>query len=192
MSRERSIPFPGMRIVLVFAIMLAAVEATATAATPLSPAQVQGRAALEVGIASELNRARAARGLPALRTVSILRSAARGHSRAMLELGFFAHDSADGKAFTERIRRRYPSRGWEYWSVGEALLAMTGERAEAPALVAAWLDSRPHRRIILDPTWRDLGVGAFYAPSAPGEFGSSEAIVVTADFGVRSGRAAAP
>ena len=105
----------------------------------------------------------------------------------MLEYGFFGHDSADGTAFNERIRRHYTNRGWRMWSVGEALLA-TRAAPPSQAIVEAWLDSPPHRAIILSPTWRDAGIGALYAPHAPQEFGGTETIVVTADFGLREGR----
>ena len=74
------------------------------------------------------------------------------------------------------------------WSVGEALLASQGNTAEPDAIVEAWLESPPHRAIILSPTWRDAGIGALYAPDAPREFGGAETIVVTADFGLREGR----
>jgi uncharacterized protein YkwD len=106
----------------------------------------------------------------------------------MLELGFFGHDSADGTAFSERIKRHYTSRGWRSWSVGEALLASQGRTVDAHAIVAAWLESPPHREIILSPTWRDAGIGALYAPTAPREYGGAETIVVTADFGAREGK----
>jgi uncharacterized protein YkwD len=106
----------------------------------------------------------------------------------MLERGFFSHDSADGTAFSERIRRHYTNRGWRTWSVGEALLASQGSTVDAEAVVTAWLDSPPHRAIIMSPTWRDAGIGALYAPDAPREFGGAETVVVTADFGLREGR----
>jgi uncharacterized protein YkwD len=106
----------------------------------------------------------------------------------MLELGFFGHESADGTAFSERIRRHYTNRGWRSWSVGEALLASPGTKADPDAIVEAWLESPPHRAIVLSPTWRDAGIGALYAPDAPREFGGTETIVVTADFGMREGR----
>jgi uncharacterized protein YkwD len=108
----------------------------------------------------------------------------------MLQLGFFGHDSADGTAFSDRIRRFYSSRGWETWSVGEALLASEGRQIAANAIVQAWLDSPPHREIILSSAWRDAGIGAVYTSLAPLEYGSSEAVVVTADFGLRDGKAA--
>ena len=88
--------------------------------------------------------------------------------------------------------RHYSNRGWRTWSVGEALLASQGKTVDAPGIVAAWLASPPHREIILSPTWRDAGIGALYAPTAPREYGGAETIVVTADFGMREGRPSSP
>jgi uncharacterized protein YkwD len=148
------------------------------------------RPGLESEVARELNRVRAERGLRPLRTTPSLRTAARYHSRSMLAAGFFGHDSPDGTSFGDRIRRYYTSRGWRTWSVGETLLATEGqETTSAASVVSAWLDSPPHRRIVLSPTFRDVGIGAFYAASAPGEYGGAQAVVVTADLGLRSGRA---
>ena len=70
-------------------------------------------------------------------------------------------------------------------------MASEGRVVDARAIVAAWLDSPPHRAIVLSPTWRDAGIGVLYAPSAPETFGGAEAFVVTADFGLREGRAGA-
>jgi uncharacterized protein YkwD len=103
----------------------------------------------------------------------------------MLEQGFFEHESADGTAFDDRIRRFYSDRGWELWSVGETLLSSSGE-IDARQVVSAWIDSRPHRAIILAPGWRDAGIGAYFADAAAGDFGESPTLVVTADFGLRS------
>ncbi len=177
-----------MRILVALAVVLAAVYSPAVAAT--SPAtSFERRTALEAEVIRELNRARGAHGLQPLKAAPSLRTAARGHSQAMLELGFFAHESADGTAFSERIRRHYTNRGWSLWSVGEAL-ASGQRRVEASAIVAAWLDSPTHRKIILSSDWRDAGVGALYARAAPRTFGGGEAVIVTADFGLRTGRIA--
>ena len=106
----------------------------------------------------------------------------------MLAHGFFSHDSVDGTAFSERIRRHYTNAGYARWSVGEALMASQARFVDAEAIVTAWLDSPSHRAIILSPTWRDTGIGVLYDSSAPATFGGAEAIVVTADFGLREGR----
>jgi uncharacterized protein YkwD len=106
----------------------------------------------------------------------------------MLAYGFFGHDSEDGTAFSERIKRYYTNRGWRTWSVGEALLSSQGTSIDATAIVDAWLASPPHKEIIMSPMFRDAGIGALYAPAAPKEFGGAETVVVTADFGLREGR----
>jgi uncharacterized protein YkwD len=177
-----------MRYVAAIAVALTAVLVTAPAAAPGSSATVERRMALEAAVIREVNRVRVAEGLRPLQASPSLRTAARGHSRAMLEHGFFAHESLDGTAFSERIRRHYSNRGWMKWSVGEALLAGTGDTLEPRAIVATWLDSPPHREILMSPTWRETGIGALYAPTAPNEYRGAETIVVTADFGLREGR----
>ena len=66
-------------------------------------------------------------------------------------------------------------------------MAGQGRAMDAQAIVAAWLDSPTHRTIVLSPTWRDAGIGVLLRPEAPPTFGGTEAIVVTADFGLREG-----
>jgi uncharacterized protein YkwD len=177
-----------MRFLAALAV-LATVCVPATAASVRGQAEVQSRTALEASIVRELNAVRSRHGLAPVRASVPLRNAARGHTRTMLEVGFFAHESPDGTAFSDRIRRFYASRGWRTWSVGETLLASQGQTLDARAVVSAWLDSPPHRRIVLWPGWRDVGIGAFYAPAAPREFEGVPTVVVTGDFGLRSGRA---
>ena len=160
-------------------------------ATPSSaPAtKVERRAALEASVLREMNRVRAARGLSQLRAAPSLRTAARGHSQAMIAQDFFSHESADGTLFSERIRRHYSNAGYVRWSVGEALMATPSRAVDPEAIVAAWLESPPHRSIVLSPTWRDAGIGVLYTSTAPTTFGGADAIVITADFGLREGRA---
>jgi uncharacterized protein YkwD len=179
-------PFSAMRRLLVLAVALAAVSAPATAARTSSPdAELVRRAALEREIGRELNRARTAHGLRPLRFGDGLRTAAATHSRAMLEQGFFEHESADGTSFADRIRRYYRDHGWGKWSVGETLLASSDE-IDARRIVTAWIQSRSHREVLFAPDWRDGGVGVFYSEVAPGTFGRAPALVVTADFGLRT------
>lgn len=187
-------PLAGMRqllVLLVLAPALAVASSPAPAASPLDADALARLAALEAQVLRELNRVRAARGLRPLRPADPLRAAAASHSRAMLRTGFFDHDSPDGTSFADRLRRFYPDRGWERWSVGETLLAGS-EGTGARAVVGAWLDSPPHREIILSASWREAGIGAFWASPSPPVFGGGPAVVVTADFGARSGRGLQP
>jgi uncharacterized protein YkwD len=179
-----------MRYVAALAVALMGTLVAAPLAAPDSSTRVERRMVLEAALAHEMNKVRVAAGLRALRSAPSLRTAARGHSRSMLEYGYFSHDSVDGTAFSDRIRRYYSSRGWRTWSVGETLLASPKDAVDAKEIVAAWLESPTHRDVILDPTWRDAGIGALYAPAAPNEYRGTETIVVTADFGLREGRIA--
>jgi uncharacterized protein YkwD len=174
-----------MRHVVVLAAAAAALCALAPIASsaPKSPA-LERRGALERAVGRELNRVRFAHGLRQLRFGDGLRSAAAQHSRSMLESGYFEHESADGSSFDARLRRFYSDRGWQSWAVGETLLSSSVE-ISAREIVATWLDSPPHRNVILSDLYRDGGVGVFYATSASGAFGDEPALVVTADFGQR-------
>jgi uncharacterized protein YkwD len=101
----------------------------------------------------------------------------------MVRRGFFAHESADGSAFWQRVLRYYPRRSGA-WSVGENLLWSSPEVDPAGAL-RMWMNSPPHRKILLTARWREVGLSAVHAPSAPGVFGGRDVTVITADFGVR-------
>jgi uncharacterized protein YkwD len=176
-----------MRYLVVLAVALAAASAPVSAASSHATSASERRGSLEQEVLRELNRVRASRSLPALRLAPGLRKAAVTHSRSMLEAGFFDHVSPDGTSFDRRIRTYYSDRGWRSWSVGETLLA-TSEPLDAQLMVAEWIRSSSHRAIILSSTWRDVGIGAHYAVVPPGTFGGVPTTVVTADFGVRSGR----
>lgn len=146
---------------------------------------VEARRTLELQILAEINHVRAVRGLAALRAAVGLCSSASAHSREMLAHGYFDHESFGGGAFWQRIKRYYPSAGYHRWLVGEALLWVS-PTVDAKAAVRDWLDDPEHRRILLGSTWRDIGVSALHATSAPGAFENLELTVVTADFGVRA------
>ena len=179
-----------MRYLVVLAGALAVAASPVSAAVDPAPS-IEGRGALEREIIVELNQARAERDLQPLRVVRGLRSAAVAHSTSMLRVGYFDHASADGTSFDRRLARHYPEHGWRTWSVGETLLA-TSAALDAPQIVAEWMKSRPHREIILSSTWRDVGIGARFAVSAPNEFDGAPTTVVTADFGLRAGKESGP
>ncbi len=181
-----------MRSLAALAVGLAAFVVWSPAAASGPAPEIERRDAVEAAVVRELNRVRAARRLAPVRVAPSLRRAARGHSRAMLTLGFFGHESFDGTRFSVRIKRHYGDRGWATWSVGEALLSSTDPTIEAAAVVRAWLGSPSHRELILSRGWRDTGIGVLYAPVAPAELGGGEAIVVTADFGLRERAAELP
>jgi uncharacterized protein YkwD len=141
-------------------------------------------AVLESAVVARINAVRRSHGLRPLRHNSRLAAAADFHSRDMGRRGYFEHDSANGTAFWRRIERFYPSRGFRSWTVGENLLWGT-DRYGAAFAVREWMNSPPHRENILSRDWREVGIGAAFFASAPGEYHGRAVTIVTADFGSR-------
>jgi uncharacterized protein YkwD len=175
----------GLLLALSGAISAAA---QATGATPTSSQRVQ---ALDAEILTRLNATRAAHGLRPLAASEALEKAALSHSRALVRAGVFQHDSPDGTPFAQRLKRFYSPAGYARWSAGENLLYNTAE-IDAATAVQAWLDSPPHRENMLDPTWREVGIGSVHAAKAGGTFGGEATWVITMDFGARTGGPKAP
>jgi uncharacterized protein YkwD len=129
---------------------------------------VAGR--LDHAIVREINQVRARHGRHAVHFTRRLRRLARHHTLDMLRHDSFSHDG-DGTTFAKRVHARV-----HYRKVGEAL-AMMPRRTSARRIVAAWLHSPPHRAVLLDPTYRRIGVAG-----AMGSMGHGRAYLVTADF----------
>jgi uncharacterized protein YkwD len=176
------------RVPAVLAVLLALAAGLAgqAAAADTAPAAIERAQALDQAILLQLNATRATHGLRPLVLSPALASAAASHSRSMLQGGFFAHESQDGSSFALRLKRFYRPAGYASWSAGENLLYDSGA-LDAPTAIQAWLASPEHRRNMLDPTWREVGVAAMHSASAGGTFGGDATWVVTMDFGVRTG-----
>lgn len=162
-------------------LAIALVSSAVAVATPTGRRQTS----LEQGILREVNRQREAHGLRPVASSPQLSAAATFQTHAMLSQGIFGHDSPAGGTFGSRLRRFYSPAGARSWAVGENLL-WSAAGLDPQRAVRMWLGSPPHRRIMLDPTWREAGVGAVAATSAPGVYASNgPVVVVTMDFGLR-------
>ena len=111
-----------------------------------------------------INAERTSRGMHALRRDGDLRQAADRHSSDMVQRTYFSHVTPGGADLGDRIRSAGYG-GHNGWKAGEALGWGTGAQATPAALIDEWLASPPHRHILLDPSYRELGVGV--APGAP-------------------------
>lgn len=169
-------------ITLIAAIALALPATTAASGTASQESKRSG--SLVLAVTQEVNAIRSARGLRPLTVSAELRRAADSHTQALLEAGMFSHDSPDGTSFSDRLHRFYPQRAG-FWSVGENLLTQGPAEPSAAAVVAAWLRSPGHRANLLNPRWRELGVGARFATAAGGEFAGRPTWIVTLDLGTR-------
>jgi uncharacterized protein YkwD len=134
----------------------------------------------EARVIELVNRERRANGIPPLKRTTALDKAARYHATDLGQDNYFSHDTYDRRngalvrvcgAF-ERIRVWYA-----YWAAAENVAA--GYRTPEEVM-AGWLDSEGHRRNILNPDLREIGVGYF---SGAGDYG----VYWVQDFGSRQG-----
>ena len=171
-------------LVVLLAVPAAVVPASAARTTKAVEQREEG---LEQGILREVNQLRVAHGLRALTISAPLQAAASFQSRDMLERGYFDHNQPGGTTFGARLKRFYPLTAGSTWLVGENLLWGTLGITPATA-VKLWLSSPPHRRNLLDASWREVGVGAFDTAAPTGAFAAAggPVVVVTMDFGSRS------
>src|SRR5262245_7130741 len=159
-------------------IALAAMPAGARAAACPSADQAVGAApsaTVEAAVACLVNGERTARGLVAVDRAGALETAARRHAADMVARRYFAHVSPTGGTVDKRARRA----GYitaPCWVVGEDLGWAPPEVATARAVVDAWMDSPSHRAVILDRSFRDIGVGV--VDRAPGGDGAGATFVL--------------
>jgi uncharacterized protein YkwD len=166
--------------VLVLTLLLLSAS-SALVATP-SPAATTGAltvGSLQTELLQELNQARLASGLEPLRAVRSLRRAAASHAQSMATRGYFSHYSPDGSSPSSRIARTYDGS-----RVGETLLWRSGSLLAKQAL-ALWLDSPPHRAVLMSAQFDEIGLAVVYAQAAPGAFGGHDVTIVVADLGAR-------
>jgi uncharacterized protein YkwD len=94
---------------------------------------------LELVVLDAINDARRSHRLRALKLRADLQAGARRYARSLLQRNLFAHAGLSG--------------------VGEVLAWGTFNLMEPRHLVRLWLDSPPHRRVLLWPDARYLGIG---------------------------------
>ena len=133
----------------------------------------------------EVNAARVAAGRAPLRPRAALAQAAVGQARDMVGRGYFSHTSPEGDGPAERVRRTGYLRRVRSWQLGEVLLWQSGTEYTAASIVAMWLASPPHRRVLLARAYAEAGAGVttgipFGGPLAAGA-------TVAMDLGLRGG-----
>jgi len=107
-----------------------------------------------------LNAQRSRYGVRPLRMSEQLSEAARRHAADMERRHYFSHVSRDGSNFVQRIRRTGYLKRAGSWFVGENLAWGAGPNRSSPrGIVAAWMNSPPHRQNILNARFREVGIG---------------------------------
>lgn len=120
-----------------------------------------------------INRIRSERGLAPLAVHPLLNQAAQAHADDMVARRRYGHRGGDGSTVTQRIQR-----------TGYGLVGRPGENwvavRDAERAIRWWMNDAPHRANILNPRWREIGVGV--APH-PGGWG----MIFVTDFTEGSG-----
>src|SRR5207244_2934876 len=98
------------------------------------------------------NKERARQELPALEPDPVLFKVARAHSANMARKGEMKHD-LDGKS----PARRVDEAGYDYRVVGENIAFSDGLHLKE--IMKGWMESKHHRDNILDPKYRQIGLG---------------------------------
>ena len=134
--------------------------ACANQSTPLGTT-----AAAEDGIVCLTNQVRAGAGLPRVFVSTRLASIARHHSEDMAKRDYFSHVTPEGiDLFGRLARSNYcpcPFRGEN--------LAHGKGRPTPAMIMTVWMNSAVHRANILNPNFREIGVGvAIGTPTADG------------------------
>ena len=106
-----------------------------------------------------VNATRAQHGLPALHASALLGAAADRHSADMVARRYFAHVSPDGGTVADRVGRTGYLAGAGDWALGEDIGWGTAELGTPAAVVQAWMNSPPHREVILGRRFSEAGVG---------------------------------
>jgi uncharacterized protein YkwD len=163
-----------------YAVSFITMLAASTCALASGPAAAHagagaGLSRSEASVIRLVNEIRAQHGLARVRASRALNRAADAHTRDMLQSDFFDHPSSDGTPFDRRVRSYADAD-----LVGETLAALGQRRGRAATIVRMWMESPPHRAVLLTGGFRRIGVARRW-----GELGGSGRAVVTADFASR-------
>jgi uncharacterized protein YkwD len=183
-----------------FAALLAVLLATAALTASLFPAARAGAAGMPCGESTDaphqltlhamrtsvlclINRIRVHYHLDPLAYNAELRTSASAHSVSMVLHGYFAHEGPGGSMDSRISRAGYLSSAARF-VIGEDIGGGGGPLGSPMAVVRDWMHSPPHRENILDPHFRDAGVGVArgFPFSGPG----ARAATYTVDFGARA------
>jgi uncharacterized protein YkwD len=162
--------------------------AAARSATPCANSYLRPTSsnlhAVDTAIVCLIDGIRRSAHLPPLRPNRSLHHVAAGQSVEMVLGDYFGDNSRSGQTPLQRIvATRYPKRTARV-ATAQNIGWGTESQATPAAIVAAWMASPPHRRIMLTAGFRDIGVGA--APAAPSALAAGQpGATYTVDFGAR-------
>lgn len=118
-----------------------------------------------VALYNGINELRASNGLQPVKFSGKLVLAAMDHSKEMVQLDYFSHNSpTPGRS---SCWDRVEAQGYDWAEVCENIFrsGRTGDEEIARDALDAWNDSSNHRDNMLDPTVKDIGIGVAKYPN---------------------------
>jgi len=112
---------------------------------------------LEHNVLDLINKQRVENNLPPLAWNHQVAEIARLHSRDMGWNNYFNHRGLDGKMVSDRAE----TSGIEWHMIGENIAMLGGFSDPIDHVVEGWMQSPGHRKNILDPRWKETGIGIF-------------------------------
>jgi uncharacterized protein YkwD len=134
-----------------------------------------------------LNGERADRGLAPLAPNGRLAAAAKAYAADLVAGSYFSHTGRDGSGLFDRVKRTGYLPRDAGWVLGENLAWGTGGLATPGSIMQAWMNSPGHRENILNPEFREVGIGVVTGnPAAADGHGATYAT----EFGAIEGQPA--
>ncbi len=130
-----------------------------------------------------VNEVRDSAGVRQVGSDERLERAAQRHSGAMDSGNFFSHNSPNGASPLTRIRSTGYLAGASNWGIGENLRWGSGGQGSPRVAITSWMQSPPHRSIMLSGRYREVGIGVAFG--SPNGGGGGDTAIYTANFGYR-------
>jgi uncharacterized protein YkwD len=128
----------------------------------------------------DMNVLRAGEGLPPLEIDRRLAQAAQGMADDLAAHRLFSHVASDGETLTDRVRASGYLSGRSAWRLAENIGWGSRALSSPFEVLQSWMGSTDHRRNLLDPGLRDVGIGIAAGTPADATQGG---MYYVADFG---------
>lgn len=141
---------------LIFSVLSVVTPVRSVAAAPLANPMLQR-------VVELVNQRRAEAGLAPVTVNVSLMSCAQQYSEVQSMQAGISHTGPDGSNPGQRLTRC--GYRWRYY--GEDLAAGFNN---ADAVMNAWMNSPSHRKVIMNPKYKEIGLGYAYRADDPGQY----------------------
>ena len=165
-------------------LVLAPAATAGRAAAPTSAPAPAAVATFEEDLLQLINDFRAQNGLPPFTESPVFVLMAIEHSTDEVTRGYYDHDEPGGRTFDTRVLGFLRHEGYRKLVAQETLAYTTGGPLDPHDVLQQWLDSPPHRAILLSRDNTQIGIGIAHVDVGTGFWaGDTNVSTVTAIYG---------